>query len=118
MTKQNSREAPSYTQFILQLVQNHQGRLILSLCFCHSLGDSLFGITLHFIILQFVNRLFEFLVGLDRCIFLRTSSGLQRIVNDFGYTFTKIEQCLGKIWSERITFSARHMSGKFALGLG
>ena len=39
---------------------------------------------------QRVNRLFEFPVGLVRCLHLRLSSRLQRIINDPTYTFKAV----------------------------
>ena len=48
------------------------------------------GMVLHFIRAQRVKRLFEFLVGLLRCLHLRLSSRLQRIINDLIYPFKAV----------------------------
>ena len=48
------------------------------------------GMVLHFIRTQRVKRLFEFLVGHVRCLHLRLSSRLQRIINDLIYPFKAV----------------------------
>jgi hypothetical protein len=48
-----------------------------------------------FISTQQVDRLFEFLVGLVRCLHSRLSSRLQRIINDLIYPFKTAEQGKG-----------------------